>query len=86
MEFRIEQKERSAEPFSEYCYYIFRGDLLIAEYWHDHRGDEHGIRFTDGRKEKWPIGRSSDFLNGGGPNPHTLSKKAVDYLKRRLRD
>ena len=86
MDFRVEHKERSTEPFSEYRYDIYCGDRLIAEYWHDHRGDEHGITFAEGRQEDWPVGRRSDFLQGGGPQPLTLSSEAVDYLKQRLQD
>ena len=56
---------------------------LIAHYWHDYRGDEHGIEFIDGTKESWPVGRMIDFVEGGGPKPLTLSERAVEYLKQR---
>lgn len=93
MEFRIEQRQISAEPFTARYYNIYCDDRLVAEYWHDHRGDDHGIRFL-GRettfpfrplKEEYPLfGRTKDFLEGGGPEPLTLTRKAIDYLENEL--
>jgi hypothetical protein len=57
---------------------------LVARYWHDFRGDEHGIEFLDGRSEEWPVGRMVDFVTGGGPEPLGLSDAAVAYLIQKL--
>ena len=59
---------------------IYKDDRLIANYWHDYRGDEHGIEFLNGKKESWPVGRMIDFLERGGPKPLILSAKAMVYL------
>ena len=48
-----------------------------------HRGDEHGIEFTDGRSEGWPVGRMIEFIEGGGSEPLRLSERAQAYLKKR---
>lgn len=82
MTFRIEQDDTKARrPTGEYTYRIYDGDRLIARYWHDLRGDDHGIEFIDGRTEFWPVGRMIEFLEGGGPEPIRLSRRAVKYLK-----
>lgn len=84
--YRIEQDDsRRRASFGAYTYRIYDGDLLIAKYWHDHRGDEHGIEFTDGRSEGWPVGRMIEFIEGGGPEPLRLSERAQVYLKENLR-
>ncbi len=81
------QQIRSAghQPFAEYQYRVYKDDRLIATYWHDHRGDDHGIEFADGTKDAWPVGRVVDFIEGGGPQPLVLSARAVAYLDERLR-
>ena len=83
MSFTIEQSKEKRESFGSYTYRIYEAGRLVAYYWHDHRGDEHGIEFTDGSKELWPVGRMVDFIQGGGPEPLTLSQRAVDYLKQK---
>ncbi|KQY51938.1 hypothetical protein [Lysobacter sp. Root494] len=80
MSYRIEHDDSKRESFAEYKYRIYRGDRLIACYWHDYRGDEHGIEFLNGRKEPWPVGRMIDFLEGDGRHP-LLSQRAVAYLE-----
>jgi hypothetical protein len=52
----------------------------VARYWHDYRGDDHGIEFSNGESESCPIGRMIEFVDGGGPKPLTLSAKAIAYL------
>jgi hypothetical protein len=82
--YRIEQDDSTKRPsFGAYTYRIYEGHRLVARYWHDHRGDEHGIEFLDGRSEDWPVGRMVDFIEGGGPEPLRLSERAVVYLKER---
>ncbi len=66
-----------------YRYRIYKDGRLIAHYWHDFRGDDHGIEFIDGTKEQWPVGRMTEFIEGGGPEPLTLSNRAVAYLDMR---
>jgi hypothetical protein len=83
MAFRIEQVESEHESFGNHRYRIFEDDRLIARYWHDFRGDEHGIEFVDGTSEPSPVGRVIDFVEGGGPKPLLLSERALDYLRRK---
>jgi hypothetical protein len=83
MSFTIEQTNENRESFGSYTYRIYEDGRLVANYWHDYRGDEHGIEFVDGSKESWPVGRMTDFIHGGGPEALTLSERAVDYLKKR---
>jgi hypothetical protein len=84
MRFSIRQLSNRQEAFANYAYEIFDGPCLVATYWHDYRGDEHGIVFVDGRSEEWPVGRVTDFLTGGGPRPLGLSNAAVAYLAKKL--
>jgi hypothetical protein len=81
---RIEQEKTQRPLPGEYRYRIYNGEQLVARYWHDHRGDEHGIEFINGKKEGWPIGRMVDFLEGGGPQPLVLSNRAVSYIRGQL--
>ena len=84
MSYRIEQDDSTKRgSFAAYTYRIYDGARLIARYWHDHRGDEHGIEFVDGRSEGSPVGRMIEFIEGGGPEPLRLSERAVAYLKAR---
>ena len=83
MSFTIEQKKETRESFGNYRYRIYEDGRLIAHYWHDFRGDDHGIEFVNGSKELWPVGQMTEFIEGGGPQPLTLSGRAVDYLKQK---
>lgn len=83
MSFKIEQVDSTREPFGNYTYKIYENGHLIAHYWHDYRGDEHGIEFVDGVNELWPVSRMTDFIDGGGQNPLTLSERAVAYLNQK---
>ena len=84
MTYRVEQDNSPRESFGDYRYRIYRDEKLVAEYWHDYRGDEHGIEFVDGRSESWPVGRMVDFLKGGGPDPTTLSPQAEAYIQKHV--
>ncbi len=84
MRFGIEQTDSTREAFDIYRYRIFADDRLIAHYWHDYRGDEHGIDFVNGKSEICPVGRVIEFIEGGGPQALALSKRAVDYLVQNL--
>ncbi|MBJ7575470.1 hypothetical protein [Luteimonas sp. MC1828] len=80
MGYTIVQDDSKRESFAEYKYRIYRDGKLIANYWHDYRGDEHGIDFVNGSKDSWPVGRMIDFIDGGGPQPLVLSQRAMAYL------
>jgi hypothetical protein len=80
--YTIEQDGNKRESFAPYWYRIYRDGSIFAHYWHDYRGDDHGIKFVDGQKTGWPFGRMTDFLQGGGPKPLLLSARAIAYLER----
>jgi hypothetical protein len=82
MEFNVTRSDTPGELGSGHRYRIWRGGRLVAIYWHDSRGDDHGIEFVDGRKDHCPVGMMTDFLKGGGPKPVRLSEEAVAYLAR----
>ena len=83
MSFTIEYSKDKREAFDNCSYLIYEDGRLIARYWHDFRGDEHGIDFLNGYTDDWPVGRRSDFVQGGGPEPLILSERAVAYLKQK---
>lgn len=80
MTYRIEQNSDSRDSYGEYIYKIYKGDKLLAKYWHDCRGDEHGIEFINGKKEEWPVESMADFIEGGGQEPLILSERTIKYL------
>lgn len=84
MSYEVRQTRSSFDSYSNYEYEIFREGQLVARYWHDYRGDEHGIAFANGSREACPSGRMIDFLDGGGLRPTTLSRRAIAYLDERL--
>ncbi|HKR75603.1 MAG TPA: hypothetical protein VJR95_03005 [Rhodanobacter sp.] len=79
MAYRIEP-ESGRDKFGNYRFRIYRGEKLVAYYWHDYRGDEHGIDFVSGKSAQWPVGRMTDFVEGGGPEPLVLSARGVAYM------
>jgi len=84
MTYEVERERNDQTPTRIHSYRITRNGRMVARYWHDHRGDEHGIEFPDGRKEGWPVGRSIDFLEGGGPESLRLTPRAIAYLDSML--
>lgn len=84
MTYRVERDDAPRESFGEYKYRIYRDGILVANYWHDYRGDEHGIEFVNGKSESWPVGRMIEFLEGGGPRAALLSLRAEAYIQERL--
>ena len=84
MTYRVERDDAPRESFGEYKYHIYRDGILVANYWHDYRGDEHGIEFVNGKSETWPVGRVIEFLEGGGPTATVLSLRAEAYIQERL--
>lgn len=84
MSFTIEHSKERPGKFDNTTYHIFEDGRLIARYWHDFRGEEHGIDFLNGYRDDWPVGQRSDFVQGGGPEPLVLSERAVAYLKQQI--
>ena len=62
---------------------LIDGESIIAHYWHDHRGDEHGIDFVKNGPSEFPFNSTLDFLEGGGPEPLRLSIRAIEWLTMR---
>ena len=85
MAYRIEQDDASNRPRAgPYTYRIYDGDRLIAQYWHDFRGDEHGIDLFDGKADELcSATRMTDIIEGGGGRPLRLTDKAIAYISAR---
>jgi hypothetical protein len=81
MPFRIEADNEQREDFAEYRYRILRDGALVANYWCDFRGDDHGIEFLDGTSVNWPVGSVTAFVRGGGTVPLRLTPDAVAFLE-----
>lgn len=82
MAYTVEQ-DSARDSSGNYRYRIYMDGTLVARYWHDFRGEEHGIEWAGGENDPWPVGRMTDFLEGGGPEPLTLSERAVAYMDQR---
>ncbi len=82
MGFTIELENDKRESVEDYRYRICRDGQLVASYWHDSRGDDHGIRFVDGITKSWPVGNLLEFIQGGGSQPVTLTQAAIAYLEK----
>jgi len=82
MAYTVEQ-DSARDSLGNYRYRICKDGALVARYWHDFRGDEHGVEFVTGISDSWPVGRMTDFLEGGGPEPLKLSERAVAYMDQR---
>jgi hypothetical protein len=80
--YRIEQGS-GRDASGNYIFRIYNNDRLVARYWHDYRGDEHGIEFVNGKKQTCP-GQAASFITGGGQPPLVLSEQAASYLDREL--
>ncbi|HEX6163498.1 MAG TPA: hypothetical protein VFZ31_09040 [Vicinamibacterales bacterium] len=81
--YTVHERPRDTKASSNYEFDILEGDRVVARYWFDFRGDEHGVRFSDGR-EAWPGGRVDDFISGGGPYPPLLTPRAIAWLENEL--
>lgn len=81
---RVEPDDSPRESIGDYKYHIYCNDVLVARYWHDYCGDEHGIDFVNGQSEMWPVGRMTEFLKGGGYQPTVLSRAAEAYIQQRI--
>lgn len=82
MAYRVEQ-DPNRDSSGNYRYRIYKDEALVARYWHDFRGDEHGIEFVNGISDPGPVGRMTDFLEGGGPQPLALSERGLAYMDKR---
>ncbi len=80
MTYIVQHAQPERDSSGNYLYKIFRNDKLIANYWHDFRGDDHGLEFTNGIKKNSPLGSMINFLSGGGPKPLSLSAGAIAFL------
>ena len=80
MTFSIAKDMQKRNSFGNYEYSILRDGAPFAIYWHDFRGDDSGLKFSSGKEIQWPLGDVSNFLDGGGSKPITLSKRAEKLL------
>lgn len=76
----IKQKGSDSEDFGNYKYEIYLGSKLVANYWHDYRGDDHGLYILKIQKDYSPSCRMTEFISGGGPAPLVLTDWAIQYL------
>jgi hypothetical protein len=84
MSFEIRHAETNREAFSEYRYDIYENGTLVAHYWHDYRGDDHGFEFLDGKAGEPPVLGMVAYVTGGGPQPLKLTELAEAYLNKML--
>lgn len=84
MGFTIQADNDKREDFAEYRYRIELDGELVANYWCDFRGDDHGIKFLDGTAVSWPVGSVTAFIQGGGTQPPRLSDAAIAFLAERV--
>lgn len=80
MSYTVNHVKKTRESFGEYRYGIYENGEVIAYFWHDYRGDDNGIEFVNGISVHDPVGSRADFLEGGGPQPLMLSKRAIKYI------
>lgn len=69
---------KNDEPFSNYIFDVSVDGRKVAELSHDYRGDAHWIRLPNG---PW-IELSARIIEGGGPQPLTLSAAGVEAVTR----
>ena len=70
-----------AGAFSNHFYRVHAGDRCVAELSHTYRGDEHFLRKPGG---DW---RPTDrLIEGGGPQPLSLSKAGIKAIEGFLAD
>jgi hypothetical protein len=81
--FWLRARPRDPEPGANFEFDILDGDRVVALYWFDFRGDDHGVVFPDGRDE-WLECRRSEFITGGGPAPTVLTDRALAWLNAEL--
>lgn len=79
MTYTLSRVKKTRGPFGKYRYGIYENGEIIAYFWHDYRGDSNGIEFVKGISTHDPLGKMTNFLEGGGPQL-TLSKGAIKYI------
>lgn len=80
MSYTVSHVKKTRESFGEYRYGIYENGKIIAYFWHDYRGDNNGIEFVDGISAHDPVGKTTNFVEAGGPQPLKLSKRAINYI------
>jgi len=83
MSYRIEYEERGKDQNGGHFYYIYDDERLIARFWHDHRGDAFEVEPVFGDVADCPFQRLTDVMQGGGPQPLTLTDEAIAYFEKR---
>jgi hypothetical protein len=83
-QYTIRHATSKRESFGNYEYEILKDNEIIAHFWHDYRGDEHGIKFMDGTTDNCPSDNITDFIKGGGPEPFSLTPTAIEWLEKRF--
>lgn len=71
------------DAFGNVRYFIYKDERLVALYWHDYRGNEHGIEFVRGLSDLRPVGRVTDFMEGTDSDSPALSARGMAYLDQR---
>ncbi len=66
------------ESFGNYRYEITQNGEVVAEYFHDYRGDEKWLEVRGSTHD------CDNILTGGGPQPLGLSQEAEALLDRFL--
>ncbi len=82
MSFTIEQTKERRASFRNCTCRISEAGRFIAHCPHADRGDGNGIESANGSKDLFPLGQRVEFIQGGGPEPLTLSRRVVDCLKQ----
>ena len=80
MSYTVRHVKNNRVSFGDYHYGIYENGKIIAYFWHDYRGDDNGIEFINGISAQNPVDSRANFLGGGGPQPLTLSKRAIKYI------
>ena len=78
----IKQISKDSESFGNYNYDIYLGTKLVAKYWHDFRGNDHGLYLPNVQKQYSLPCRMTEFMSGGGPNPLVLTDWAMQFLEK----
>ncbi|MDG2537774.1 hypothetical protein P5Y53_08890 [Dyella jiangningensis] len=83
MAYKIEPDNANRDSFGNYQFRVFKDGRLVAHFWHDYRGDEHGIDFANGVSEGWPVGRLIEFVEGGGRQPLVFTARGIAYMDQK---
>ena len=78
--YTLRARPRDPKPFSNYEFDVLEGERVVARYWFDFRGDDHGVVFNDGRAVTVPVG-GIDFVTGG-PEEFVFTPSAIVWLEK----